>query len=167
MGFLIFAYRKLFLKRQINDKEYRQMMLSQQKQTMTEQIGIVQQSMSAAKNLLSVFTSGQMTSLQNDIRQKYGMNDTGGTVDTTKSQQAYNEMQIGQQKLVAFNYASNSIFEAASTAQLQPLKCADTAIDLEMASLESQLKTLRPELESVEKAETDAAKNEAPKFGLG
>lgn len=167
MGVLIHAFRKLFLKRQINDKEYRQLILSQQKQSMTEQIGVVQQSMSAAKNMLSVFTSNSLASYQNEILNPYKDGNNGVKMTEAQQADAQMKMQQKQAELVAFNYASNSIFEAASTAQLQPLKNADSAIDLEMASLESQLKILRPELDGVEKAEGEEAKQGAPKFGLG
>ena len=61
---------------------------------------------------------------------------------------------------------TNSVFEAGSNLQLSQVKAQESQIDGEMANLESKLKLLSGELESVEKGETEAAKSEAPKFGL-
>lgn len=162
MSFLIFAYRKLALKRQIGDKEYRQMILSQQKQTMTEQIGLLQQSISAAKNIFSTLANGSLYSVQQEVLSKY----SNGVVPQDQQASIYQEIQNKQYEIAQRTSMANSVFEAASQAQMSQVKIKESQIDSEMANLESQLKTLRPELESVEKAETEAAKSEAPRFGL-
>jgi len=51
MGFLIFAYRKLTLKRDINQKSFRQMQLSMEKQQLDSQINMMQQSTAAQQDM--------------------------------------------------------------------------------------------------------------------
>lgn len=66
MGVLIFAYRKLSLKRKINQDEFRQMQLSMDKQQVTSQISLMQQSMADKQdmaqqmmgNISNIFYSG-------------------------------------------------------------------------------------------------------------
>ena len=54
MGFLLFAGRKLQLKNKINQLSYRQMLLSQEQQTIASQIADKQQAINAAKNQLNL-----------------------------------------------------------------------------------------------------------------
>lgn len=157
MGFLIFAYRKLLLQRQINEMSYRQMQLSEQQQAITEKIGLVQQSLSHFKNAANIFTSSMMTSMQSNFIGENGQLDQTG----------FFKMQQEQMKITMANTIMNSVFEQTSKAQEAPLHAIDTQISQEMKSLESQLTLKQKELESVEKAEDQAAKSMTPKFGLG
>ena len=163
MSFLVFAYRKLSLKRQINEKEFRQLTLSQQKQTMSEKIGVLQQSISAGKNIFSALANSSMYNTQQEINSKY----PNGVIPEGERAGIQQQLQNKQYEVAMRTSLSNSIFEAVSNSQMQMLKGTESQMDSEMANLESQLKLIRPELESVEKGETDAAKSEGPKFGLG
>jgi len=69
-------------------------------------------------------------------------------------------------KIAMATQLTNNVFESMSNASLPYLNAEDSRISLEMANIESQLKAVNGELEGVEKAETEAAKSEAPKFGL-
>lgn len=51
MGVLIFAYRKLSLKRQLNQDSYRLEMLTMEKNSVTRQIGLMQQSMADKQDM--------------------------------------------------------------------------------------------------------------------
>lgn len=168
MGFLIFAYRKLSLKRQINDLEYRSVVLSQKKQSITEQIGMTQQMISSAKDAINVFTNNSMFALNQNYTNKY-VDDKGnlkpGVGETEKSIMA--SFQASQYAAQMANNACNSVFEQASQSQLSMLKSVDTQITQEVANSESQLKLMREDLSSVEKAESESAKSDTPKFGLG
>ena len=55
MGFLVFSYRKLHLKRKINELSYRQMVLSQRQQTIANNVSIVQRAMAAQKSNVEQF----------------------------------------------------------------------------------------------------------------
>lgn len=171
MGFLIFAYRKLYLKNKINELGYQALLLSQKKQTITSQINMVQQAMSSGKESINMFASSEMGQMQQDLYKKYGNMDdkTGqfkfnqGMDSTGYNTEMNNNMQMLQQK---YAYA-NSVFAAQEEGMLRQLNSIDTQISNQLAAIDTQMKQLTPELESVEKAETDAAKSEAPKFGLG
>lgn len=71
MGVLIFAYRKLSLKRKINQDEFRSVMLSMEKQQVTSQINLMQQAMADKQdmaqqmigNISNIFYAG--TQMQN------------------------------------------------------------------------------------------------------
>lgn len=165
MGFLIFAYRKLFLKNKINDINYRQLALSQKQQQMTAQVGVMQQAMAAGKNLLSVFSNGSLSNISSDIMKDYYKD--GKFIGTEEDKmKIMNEVNAKQYAVMATNATINSIFEASNTAIMAPLNAESTQISLEMANNDSQLKLLNSELESVEKGEDAAAKQCTPKFGL-
>jgi len=89
-----------------------------------------------------------------------------GVVPQDQQAKVYQDMQFKQYEIMQISSLSNSIFEAASQAQMNILKATESQMDQETANLESQLKLMREELTSVEKGETEAAKSEAPKFGL-
>jgi len=168
MSFLMFAYRKLALKRQISDKEYRSIVLSQQKQTMTDQIGQYQQAISSAKNSVSALVNNSMFTLTNEAYAPFikdGKVDTTG-VDQSKLAGIQENLRVQQYALMQGQSVTNSIFEASSQAKMAQLKSQESMIDTEAASLDSQLKQMREELTGIEKGETEAAKSEAPKFGL-
>lgn len=170
MGFLIFAYRKLFLKRKINDLNYQSMILSQKKQQITDQIGAVQQAITTAKSALSLFTQAGIQSAQKEVYNKYydidektGKYTPKGDVDQSSFM---NELNLKTQAKAYAGQFANSLFEASDQAQLSYLNQLDSQISMQIANIDSQTKQLMPELESVEKAEDQAAKSEAPKFGL-
>lgn len=68
MGFLIFAYRKLTLRRKINQDQYRQMQLSQEQQQIQSEISIMQQGIAAkqdmTKQILSNISDGAYSGQQ-------------------------------------------------------------------------------------------------------
>lgn len=168
MGFLIFAYRKLFLKRKIDDLNYRAMVLSQKKMAMMEQIGSVQQISSQSQEALSIWSSDRAMGIENQFKglfQQYGQNNqnnNGMGIDSPvvmayRAEQTRLANQVQQMK---------AGFDSKDQLQLKQLHAMDTAIDQEIALIDSQVKQLTPELENVEKAEDKAAKDEAPKFGV-
>lgn len=167
MSFLIFAYRKLSLKRQISDKSYRLMVLSEKYSQKTEQIGAMQQAISSGKNMINIFAQGSMMNLNNEFMQKYSDGKGGLTEEATKNQAIIQqEYQNKQYQAAMMSNMCNSVFEAASQAQMAQLNAENKRIDLEKNNLESQLKLLDGELKAVEQGEDAAAKQCAPKFGL-
>lgn len=194
MGLLIFAFRKLFLKRRINQLNGRQMQLSQAKQTITEQIGRAQRSKAAAQSAFSSMM--QNTAMQNqsifqaqmgeytngamalaDEFKKFTPNSEEAKAAKAAMDEYKAESQIQTQALYADFTGSQQMLsmkanmmtqamEASDSGELQQLQAKDSQLELETASNESVLKQLNGELDGVEKAETDAAKKEAPNFGL-
>jgi len=164
MGFLIFAYRKLFLKRRIDDIDFEMMCLSQKKERITSNIGIMQQAFNSMKNQTNMFAQGAMYDSQSSIMQKYG--DKNGNISAENRAAANYELQSSQMAITYQTQMANSVFEQSSQMQLTPLHAEDSQMTTRMANLESQSKMLQKELENVEKGEDNAVKNEAPKFGL-
>ena len=163
MSFLIFAYRKLDLTRRINEKNYRLMLISNEHQRMVTQIGNMQQCMSATQNTISMLSGN---SIMNATQQFQATCMGAGTAtDANTQMQAAVKFQAAQQAATYKANLMNSVFDVQSKTQLAQLNAIDTQLTMEMKSLESQLKPLSEELTNVEKAEGEAAKQAAPKFG--
>ena len=171
MGVLLFAFRKLMLKRRINDKNYRLTLISQKQQSVTDQIGQLQQMISGQKNYT------QIQSTQGAYQQQMAAYQQYNTIanNTTLSDEQKNQQIAGiQQNMMAYQNATamysqmqSSIFDGYSKCQMAPLNAMDNQLTLERETIESELKQLNAEYESVEKAESQEAKQSAPKFGLG
>lgn len=197
MGFLIFAYRKLSLKRQINQKQFRQMQLSSMQKQVQEQMSIMEQAKSqmqdSANNLFSTLSNSTnclfqakmaasqsdynslYTQYQNDVAQKKGSDviqqdlaklEAAKTASDNQQKALAAEQALASAPLLAAKQAASNIFNTMDQAELQILHQKDQRYEEEIASLDSQLKTMNAELDSVEKAESDAAKKSAPTFGL-
>lgn len=171
MGFLIFAYRKLVLKNKINDLGYQALLISQRKQTVTSQITSLEEGFQQAKQTINMLASSEMGQMQKSLYDKYGKRDdkTGQFIfnekmdSTSMNMEMNTQMQVLQQK---YAYA-NSIFEGNEKGMLDRLHIEDKQLESQQATIDTQMKQLTPELAEVEKGETEAAKAEAPKFGLG
>lgn len=197
MGFLIFAFRKLTLKREINQKEYALTILSQRQQRIQDQMSVMQQvksntqsawqmiSNSSANTAASVFQASIQGSQQkaadatkawtdaqangasaDQVSQLKAKADAANAELTSQNNKAFITYQASQSAMVAANGVVNSVFSATDESDLAYLHTQDQQYEQQKASLESQLKVERAELESVEKAEDNAAKDVAPKFGL-
>ena len=178
MGFLIFAYRKLFLTRKMNDLSFKSMLLSQKKQQITSQIAQVQENISNAKTMTNMMGSIASSGINNSVMSEYYEKDPKGSMVLKKEftdkglnantiqAQITQDINTRQQAIMFTNAACGSIFDAVDKTQLAALNAEDTHIEMQIKNIESQSIQLKPELESVEKAEADAAKSSAPKFGL-
>lgn len=153
MGFLIFAYRKLALKRKISDLQFREMSISMNKQLVAEK----------QSDAASIFQS-----YNERLQSKYGqgMNELMTDPNTHKFiPDAQFSPRAQEMQEEYYGIKQQAVF--AETNYLKQLKSKETAMDQEMASIESQLKLLNAELQSVEKQEDEEAKQSAPKFGQG
>lgn len=200
MGGLIFAYRKLSLKRQINQDQFRLGMLQIDKTAVTRQIGDLQQAIAQKQdmsqqmmsNISNIFYSGAQMQMnyanQNAQGAEYAYRQALDKYkdekhpDVVAARNAYeaakqqsvttqgNSMMFFNQfqnQMLGLNQQVNSIFAAKEKGSMQALKTRENRIDTEMASLTSVLAQEKADLDSVEKAEGEEAKNSAPKYGLG
>ena len=162
MGFLLFAARKLQLKRQINQLSYRNMQLNQEQETVSQKIKNLQQAQQAAQNQVNIFATrinaaNQMTNAtQQFTGLMAGQQLTSGSV--------FSLAQITPATMAA--QAMNDIFTAANASQLAELNAKDSEISLEIDNNESQLELLQNEYQSVKKAESNEAQNCISTFGL-
>lgn len=180
MGFLVFAYRKLSLKRKISDLQFRQMQLSMEKQQLTDRVSTYQNQMSMGKDILQqaygepmqqLMFGYQAMSQQSNVFMSPDMGNGQPNQKFIAPKQRYQDLMqqfmLPYSQLASQYQGLNSLFEQKEKSDLQRMHQQDTRIDQEMASLESQLKLMNAELQSVEKGEDEAAKQDAPKFGLG
>ena len=154
MGFLLFAARKLQLKRQINQLSYRNIELSQEQQTVSQKLKDLQLAQQKAQNTINIFATAA-----NSAQQMAAL---------TSGQNIQMSMLAANQTTPA-TYAANvmnSIFTAANATELARLNAKDSEISLELENNESQLELLQNEYQSVKKAEANEAQNSAPTFGL-
>lgn len=108
MAFLLFAYRKLSLKRQLNQKNYQMTLLSNQQQTIQSQIGMMEQVKASAQDSWATVADG-MSSNMNTIFQA---NTAASTQKTRDLGQQY------QSILVANGNDENNANVKAAKAQL-------------------------------------------------
>lgn len=167
MGFLIFACRKLSLKSRITDLQYRQMVLQNQKSTIEDQISQRQQCYSNQKDARESQMSMMMYQAKMSIFQQNGFDPR--TVNSDRNAAIYNALNGMSPQMMGMmqqNQLIGMMDDERNQMDLQALARKDKQIEREMATLESQLKLANNELESVEKAEDNAAKQDTPKFGL-
>ncbi len=163
MGFLLFAARKLQLKRQINQLSYRQIQLSQEQQQITDQIAQQQQKQQQVQNIFN--TIGTMVNGAQNVAQAQQLASLKGQdLTQTQIQSLFNNNQFNG--ITAATNVMNSVFTAQNNVQLSQLQNKDNEISMELESLDSKLKLLQAEYDSVKKGEQSEAQNAAPTFGL-
>lgn len=168
MGFLLFAARKLQLKRQINQLSYRQIQLSQEQQQITDKISQQQQKQQQIQSIFN--TVGTMINGAQSVNQALqyqALNNKG--LSQTEINAALETMVSGNKEFQSMTYATNvmnSVFTAQNNVQLTQLQNKDNEISMELESVDSKLKLLQAEYENVKKSEQSEAQNSAPTFGL-
>lgn len=171
MGFLLFACRKLSLKSRITDLQYRQMVLQNQKSTIEDQISQRQQCYSNMKDAREMYISQSLMQMRQSIFMSAGYNPNNqNTTADYNNRMMQAQMQASMDPRITGMMQQGQIqgmFEdERNNLDLQALARKDKQIEREMATLESKLKLAQNELESVEKAEDNAVKQDTPKFGL-
>lgn len=178
MAFLLFAARKLQLKREINAKNYELMTISSRYASVTNKVARQQETINNMKNQVSIF-SGQMQSFMSNqaIAQNFNAqtaaNIFSGNV-AALSQNDYQKAalvsnagaQLGAQVASAFQTLSNNLFEQQEKNTLAQLQAEQQQLDLRKQAIESELQLITNEYQSACSAEKEAAKSAAPQFGL-
>ena len=170
MSFLMFAARKLQVKRELNAKNYELQLITQAATDAANKVAQAQEAQAAAKNQVSIFTSqlqgaGQNAALiamakQTGIDTSSVNKDNIGAINYALNQGS----QAGNALASAITAMTDSIFSAQNKAELARLQAQQTALDLRKGSLETQVNTLKGQYDAAEKAETESAQSLAPKF---
>lgn len=177
MGYAIFTARKLMLTNRINQVNFRIMQLSQQQQSLAQAAGDKQRCIAWAKNMFSTIgnslTSGiqmNMMGMSNSIMSNLGIKQ-GDTLTDEQQKQMQAEMEKEMKKSYLAMAGTQNFFNGLSQMidfstqnELRNINNMENQIELERKNLETQVKAMTAELESVEKAEDNAIKNSAPKF---
>jgi len=141
MGYAIFTLRKLTLTSRVNQCNAQAMRNSEKAMAITQQIYAKQTARNQAANAATT--------------------------------QAYANYQASVDAGVEFSAARISLDEelakidaqaSLTDAEIQKLSLAQTALDMERQTLETQLTSYQSELDNVKKAEESAIKNSTPKF---
>ena len=184
MSFLLFASRKIQIRRELNAKNYELDLITQQYNDATKKVAEFQQNMTNAKQMTSVFTSGfqaQQTAIAlkeafKDSPEKYqaylnGGNKADGTKLSTEDWNRANAAcqqasQAAAMMTSAVTNVTDSIFSAMNKAQGAKLQAQQQQLDMRKQALESEVQVLSNEYNSVKEAEQSEAKNVVPQFGL-
>ena len=141
MGYAIFTLRKFTLTSRINQCNTRAMLLSEKANSITNQI--------------------------------YAKQNAKNQAVSAATMKAYQQYQASVDAGVEFSVAKVDLDEAlakidadsiGTETEIQNLNMAQTAMDMERQTLETQLNAFQKELENVKKAEESAIKNSTPKF---
>ena len=164
MGYAVFTARKIMLNTQINNLQFRLMALSQQKQNLSQYSSNMQQQFGNMSMMLGSGMNGFGGGIFGNMLGGLGMGLMGGMsgmagmygggVGNIFAQSAYNQATYMQQMQLS----------AMGQAMLKPVAMAETQIDNQMKSIETQLKAKQAELDKVEEAEGKAIEKSAPKF---
>ena len=150
MGYAVFTARKIMLNTKINNLQFRLMALSQQKQNLSQYSSNMQQQFGMMSMMLGC-NNGGMNMLSNMLAM-------GGNQQMMAAammmQQGYNQQ----------NMFAQMQYSAMAQSMLKPVAMAETQIDNEMKSIETQVKAAQAELDKVEQAEDKAIEKSAPKF---
>jgi len=180
MGFLLFAARKLQIKRELNSKNYELMLVTDQYNQAAKKVSLFQQSMSNLKQATSAMTS---TLADNNVAkafaQMFGANSDqyeavkSGDLSSLSQEDLKKASAAGQLASLATNQlaatveaVSNSVFDTVNKAKLAQLQSQQQSLDLKKESIESEVSLLSGEYDKVKQAEGQAVKSAAPEFGL-
>ncbi len=172
MSFLMFAARKIQIKRLVNAKNYELTLITEAANEAARKVADAQEAQTAAKNQVSVFTSQLQSVAQNQallaLKNQTGID--ANSINANNMSAVQTALQQGTQAGAALASAvtsiTDSIFSAQNKAELARLQAQQQTLDMRKESLQTQLKSLQNEYQSCESAESESAKSLAPKFGL-
>ena len=174
MAFLLFAARKIQLKREINSKQYEVALISGKYQEAAQKVADKQQAVTDMKNVFQAQTSlfvqaGQAKSVAEMTAEarRAGKLDENGNLKIDAMQVALSQ---GTQAGTALATAANSIFDnivgTQQKAELARLQAQASSLETRKTSVETQLKQLEAEYSSYDQALNNAVKEAVPQFGL-
>ena len=180
MAFLLFAARKIQLKREINSKQYEVALIASKYQQASQAVADKQQAMNDQKNAFNSMTSLFQASLKNqalvqlrsDSRYENYFNADGSIkTDAASASAVQNAYQQATTAADAMINATTSIFnniqDAQNRAELARLNAQASSLETRKTSLETQLKQLEAEYQNYDQALNNSVKEAAPQFGLG
>lgn len=165
MGFLIFAFRKLTLRRQISNIQFKLMNMGIDKQRLMEQSNQMQSSIDMFGSLMQQAYGTPIMNYQMQMQSAIANQMSAGGGQTNPSDMIQQYMRPYQELTQAY-MQQKSIFDIQQKAAMQQIHSKETQMDQEMDRLNSQLKLMQEEMQNVEKGEDQEAKQAAPKFGL-
>ena len=172
MAFLLFAARKIQLKREINAKQYEVALIASKYQAATQKVADKQQAMTDMKNAFqaqtSLFTQAGQTAAVAAMTQQArqaGQLGENGQLNVQAMQYALTQgTQAGNTLATAANSIFDSIVGQQNKAELARLQAQASSLETRKTSLETQLKQLEAEVQNYDQALNNAVKEAAPSF---
>ena len=178
MAFLLFAARKIQLKREINSKQYEVALIASKFQEASQAVADKQQAMNDQKNAFNSMTSlfqaslknQALVQLQNDSRYAQYFQNGQLVADAEGSravQMAYQNASTAADAMInATSSIFNGIQDAQNKAELARLQAQASSLETRKTGLETQLKQLEAEYQNYDQALNNSVKEAAPQFGL-
>lgn len=157
MGYVLFTARKLMLQNRLNQASYRQMVLSQQRNDLVQKASDMEMQNGYSATIKSIQANTDYSKSITDLTNK-AKTDTSIDLNAELAKQAsiFDNTKYG-----------NTADSQKDKNQLNSIYAIENQIDLEMKKLDTTVKEITAEMESVEKAEDSAIKASAPKYGGG
>ena len=164
MGFLLFAARKIQLKREINSKNYELMLITNKIEEATKAVGEKQQAISDMQGMINTYSSVFNSQLQ---QQAYN---SLGNITSSNAAASQFAFQTASQAATSLSSTVNSIFSsvvnAQNKAELARLQAQEQSLETRKTTIETELEQLSNEYKTYDDAVKQSAKDAAPQFGL-
>lgn len=173
MGLLVFTYRKQDLIRRKLDAEFKLLQLTQKLSSLTDYASSIADGVVSLNDLMhappSMFNRMSMFMMYSHAASMAGATEKYNfmAMNPNMMPQLQNPQMQQQYADMMFKNLYDQEREKFKKIEEDILNRQEKQISQEKAKLETQLTMIQKELESVEKAEGEAAKSFAPKFGLG
>ena len=166
MGLLLFAARKIQLKREINNKNYELTQINDQIKDALKRSNAKQEELNRLKNNVSLFNQNMQQTMYNagNLALQQAMQN-GASAEQLNNMSIFNNNKIG----MAVQIFSNLNEAAATNAQkleLAKLQNLDQELEMRRTNIENELELLKNEYSSYDTAVKESAKSSAPQFGL-
>ena len=166
MGLLLFAARKIQLKREINNKNYELTQINDQIKDALKRTNAKQEELNRLKNNVSVFNQNMQQTMYNagNLALQQAMQN-GASAEQLNNMSIFNNNMTG----MAVQIFSNLNEAAATNAQkleLAKLQNLDQELEMRKTNIETELEVLKNEYSSYDNAVKESAKSSAPQFGL-
>ena len=166
MGLLLFAARKIQLKREINNKNYELTQINDQIKDALKRTNTKQEELNRLKNNVSVFNQNMQQTMYNagNLALQQAMQN-GASAEQLNNMSIFNNNMTG----MAVQIFSNLNEAAATNAQkleLAKLQNLDQELEMRKTNIETELEVLKNEYSSYDNAVKESAKSSAPQFGL-
>ena len=166
MGLLLFAARKIQLKREINNKNYELTQINDQIKDALTRTNAKQEELNRLKNNVSVFNQNMQQTMYNagNLALQQAMQN-GASAEQLNNMSIFNNNMTG----MAVQIFSNLNEAAATNAQkleLAKLQNLDQELEMRKTNIETELEVLKNEYSSYDNAVKESAKSSAPQFGL-
>ena len=166
MGLLLFAARKIQLKREINNKNYELTQINDQIKDALKRTNAKQEELNRLKNNVSVFNQNMQQTMYNagNLALQQAMQN-GASAEQLNNMSIFNNNMTG----MAVQIFSNLNEAAATNAQkleLAKLQNLDQELEMRKTNIETELEVLKNEYSSYDNAVKESAKSSAPQCGL-